>query len=118
MEPQNKRVYVAGPYTKGNTAINVANAIKAAHTLMDAGLVPFVPHLSHFWELMYPRPREEWLNYDNIWLSLCGSLLRLPGESAGSDDEVILARELGTPVFNSIAACLEAYERVFPAACT
>jgi hypothetical protein len=33
---------------------------------------------------------------------MCDAILRLPGESAGADEEVKLAKELGKPVFYSI----------------
>lgn len=33
-----KKVYVAGPYTKGDAAINVRNALVAANSLADVGL--------------------------------------------------------------------------------
>lgn len=73
-----KRVYVAGPYTKGDQAINVANAIAAANKLVDAGFAPFCP------------------------------LLRLPGESTGADDEVIHAQRLGITVYHDIDELIRA----------
>lgn len=100
-------VYVAGPYTKGDVARNVATAIEAAETLLNLGHTPFVPHLTHFWHLLYPHPYETWLAYDNVWLMQCDAVLRLPGESAGADAEVCLAVKLGIPVFHSIGAFCE-----------
>jgi hypothetical protein len=38
------KVYVAGPYTKGDVAVNTANAIKSGQELLEAGHVPFVPN--------------------------------------------------------------------------
>jgi hypothetical protein len=42
------KVYLAGPYTKGDVAENIHNVIKVADTLTDCGYVPYIPHLSHF----------------------------------------------------------------------
>lgn len=98
-----KKIYVAGPYTKGDVAVNVRNAILAAHILYNAGFYPFVPHLTHFWHMVCPRPYEDWLDLDNAFLPHCDALLRLPGESSGADKEVALAEKLGMPVFHDIA---------------
>lgn len=90
---------MAGPYSKGDTALNVRRAIEAGHLLMEAGHTPFIPHLTHFWHLLFPRPYEEWLAYDNQWVTLCHGLLRLKGESNGADKEVALATKNKMPVF-------------------
>jgi hypothetical protein len=93
------RVYVAGPYTKGDVAFNVRSAYEAANRLADLGFAPFVPHATHFWHMLFPRPYEFWLDLDNQFLPFCEAVLRLPGESSGADKEVTLARTLGIPVF-------------------
>ena len=95
------RIYVAGPYTKGDVAVNVRVAIEAADQLADAGHYPFVPHLTHFWHLVSPRPYEFWCDLDNQFLPFCHAVLRIPGESAGADKEVALAESLGIPVFRT-----------------
>src|SRR5262252_2286815 len=71
-----KRVYVAGPYSRGDVAANVRRAYEAAATLADGGFAPFVPHHTHFWHLLFPRPYEEWLKLDLAFL--CGCLVTLP----------------------------------------
>ena len=38
------KVYIAGPYTKGDVALNVRKAYEAANQLADLGFAPFVPH--------------------------------------------------------------------------
>lgn len=96
------RVYVAGPYTKGDVAINVRNAYEAANRLADLGFAPFVPHATHFWHMLFPRPYEFWLDLDAQFLPFCEAVLRLPGLSSGADKEVDLARTLGIPVFTEI----------------
>lgn len=96
------RVYVAGPYTNGDVAINVRNAYEAASRLADLGFAPFVPHATHFWHVIFPRPYEFWLDLDAQFLPCCQAVLRLPGPSNGADKEVDLARTLGIPVFTEI----------------
>jgi hypothetical protein len=96
------RVYVAGPYTQGDVAVNVRKAYEAANELADLGFAPFVPHATHFWHMLFPRPYEFWLHLDNQFLSCCDAVLRLPGRSSGADKEVRLAKRLRIPVFKSI----------------
>jgi hypothetical protein len=100
------RVYIAGPYTKGDVAQHVRNAVEAADKLLKAGHLPYVPHLTHFWHLLFPGPYEQWMALDLGWLSTCQALVRLPGESKGADIEVAEARRLGIPVFDSVATFL------------
>jgi hypothetical protein len=98
------KVYIAGPYTKGDVAINVRTAIAVANELADLGFAPYVPHFTHFWHMLYPRPYDFWLNLDNEFLPDCDAVLRIAGESNGADKEVALAKKLGLPVFHSIVA--------------
>jgi hypothetical protein len=105
------RIYIAGPYTKGDVAVNVRNAYEAASRLADLGFAPFVPHATHFWHLLFPRPYEFWLELDNQFLPTCAAVLRLPGESTGADKEVQLARTLGIPVFTEIADVAEHFRK-------
>lgn len=93
------RVYVAGPYTNGDVALNVRAAIEAADRILKAGHAPYVPHLMHFWHLVCPGPYEQWIQFDLEWLPVCDALVRLPGESSGADGEVRLAESLGIPVY-------------------
>lgn len=98
------RIYIAGPYTKGDVARNVRNAYEAANQLADLGFAPFVPHATHFWHMLFPREYEFWLELDNQFLPCCAAVLRLPGESDGADKEVKLAQSLGLPIFTSVEA--------------
>ena len=96
------RVYIAGPYTKGDVARNVAKAMEAANELMDAGHAPYIPHLTHFMHIHLPRPYEDWLKLDLTYLTICEAIIRLVGESSGADREVSLARSLRLPVFATV----------------
>jgi len=97
-----KKIYVAGPYTNGDTAINVKAAISTANELADLGFAPYVPHFTHFWHMVFPRPYEFWLQLDNEYLLCCDAVLRIPGFSNGADKEVELAIEKNIPVYYSI----------------
>lgn len=99
MRNRKTRVYVAGPYTKGDVAVNVREAVRVGDELLNAGFAPYVPHFTHFWHMLFPHPYEDWLDQDNQFLPCCDALLRIPGESGGADKEVELARTLGIPVF-------------------
>jgi hypothetical protein len=105
------RVYVAGPYTKGDVAVNVRNAYEAANRLADLGFAPFVPHATHFWHMLFPRPYEFWLELDRQFLPCCAALLRLTGPSAGADQEIQLAKNLEIPVFYDIGELAQFFER-------
>ena len=98
------RIYVAGPYSTGDVALNVRRAIMVADFLLKQGHVPFLPHLTHFWHLVSPGPYEQWLCLDLAWLPLCEALVRLPGYSNGADREVTEALRLGVPVYLGIEA--------------
>lgn len=103
-------VYVAGPYSSDPEA-GVAAAIEAGNRLLDLGLYPVIPHMSHYLHQAKPRAYEVWMRMDFALLRRCDALLRLPGESSGADREVALARSLGLPVY----ACVEALAATFSA---
>lgn len=94
-------IYVAGPYTKGDVAQNVREAIITGNNLHALGHMPFIPHLAHFWHLLIPHEIDYWYKYDMTWLEKCDAVFRFPGESEGADKEVARALELGMPVYTS-----------------
>lgn len=89
------RVYIAGPYTKGDIALNIRHAIEAGDEVLKLGHTPYIPHLNHFWHLVCPGAYKQWLALDLKWLETCHALIRLPGESVGADKEVVFALEHG-----------------------
>ena len=93
------RIYVSGPYTKGDQMMNIRNAILAADQLYSLGHIPYVPHLTGFWHMVTPRSWEEWLRIDRAFIPCCDALLRIPGESKGADIEMAYARALKIPVY-------------------
>lgn len=95
------RVYIAGPYTQGDVAANVAMAMDAADRIIGLGYGYFCPHLAHFMHMHNPHPYSVWMEQDLAWLPFCHALFRLPGDSDGADLECEAARELGKPVFTT-----------------
>jgi len=96
------RVYIAGPMSLGDHAANTQAFIFAADAVMAMGHTVFVPALTNLWNIISWHPREFWLDYDLQWLAQCNAFLRLPGESAGADQEEVYARAQGIPVYRSI----------------
>ncbi|MGP8217341.1 MAG: DUF4406 domain-containing protein [Bacteroidia bacterium] len=82
------KIYIAGPYSKGDIVNNVRNVFEAANKLADLGFDPYVPHSAHFWRLLFPHPCKFWLKLDKEFLLCCDAVLRLEGESKGADKEV------------------------------
>jgi len=97
-------VYVAGPYTGGDVAENVRRAVLVALDLREAGIVPVVPHLSHFAHYLSPRPYEFWMSWDFDLLDRCDMMLRLSGESPGADRE---AERFHGPVVHDVETAID-----------
>ncbi len=95
-------VYIAGPLS-GKPSRGVREAIAAADKVLALGGLPFVPHLTHFWDMISPKPYKQWMDYDREFIYRCDVLLRLPGESTGADMEVRYAEEWSIPVLRSFA---------------
>lgn len=98
------KIYVAGPYTKGDVVHNVRYAVQNADYITSVlGHVAFCPHLTHLWHMIEPHSIEFWYKYDIEWLKSCDAILRLPGESTGADNEVKIAKELGLKIFFNLS---------------
>lgn len=121
-----RRVYIAGPISKGDLSHNIRQAERAFFKLIKAGLAPFCPHWSCYstGPLLGLHPtssREEtyvyavataaggggcghadWLGADLPWVAVSEAVLRLPGDSSGADMEVRCAEENGIPVFHAV----------------
>jgi hypothetical protein len=96
-------IYVAGPYTKGDVAVNVQQNILAGNAVAKMGHIPFIPLLTHFWHMIEPHTYEFWMEQDRQWLRKCDAILRMPGESKGADEEVsFMTTMLSRPVYYSL----------------
>ncbi len=102
-----KLIYVASPYSLGDTAVNVRKAIEAGDVLYESGYIPYIPHLMMLWHIVSPDHEKKWLEIGQAMLRRCDAVLRLNGESVGADNEVVLARSLGIPVYYSITELLK-----------
>lgn len=109
-------VYVAGPFSQGNKEQNIAMAVSMGDSLIKAGFVPFIPHLTHLWEQTTKEAwsYEDWLQLDFRWLMKCDAVVRLPGRSPGADREVSLARQASIPVFLSFEELLRETKKDIP----
>lgn len=96
-----KKIFISGPYTKGDIAVNVKNAMDVANQLIESFYAPYCPHLTHFLHMNNPQPYEKWLELDSMFLLVCDAVLRIPGESNGADLEVKLALINNIPVYYS-----------------
>ena len=96
------KVYVAGPYSLGDTQTNVDNAIDVGEQITQMGADPFIPHLSHYRHLRHPHDYQFWIDEDLRWLDVCHALYRMPGDSKGADGEVDYAEAHGIPVFHDL----------------
>jgi len=102
-------VYIASPYTKGDTAQNVYESFKFYNNLVDLGFYPFSPLTSHFIHMMFPQDYDKWMDIDFKWLEKCDCVLRLSGESKGADMEVEKAKKLNKPVFYNVNDLMKHY---------
>ncbi|MGI9306222.1 MAG: hypothetical protein ACR2P5_02850 [Gammaproteobacteria bacterium] len=105
-------VFIAAPYDgSGTQAANVTRAVRCASRLMQEGFAVYLPHLSHFWDIISPHDRAWWLRQSLAWVERSDVLLRLRGESPGADDEVARAQELGLPVFWTVPEVIDWAQR-------
>ena len=106
-------VYVASPYSSGDKRKNAIFQCKMFNEFMDDGHIwPIVPLWTHFQDELFPRPYEDWLQYDLALLERYDACIRLNAtcdddpdylitESSGADREVDRFTNLGKPVFYS-----------------
>jgi hypothetical protein len=97
------KIYIAGPYSNGDTAINVRTAMFAwDYITATLGHAAYCPHLSHFQHMVIPHEYEFWMEQDIFWLKQCDAILRLEGESSGADRELQIAIDNGLTVYHSV----------------
>lgn len=111
-------VYIASPYTNGDVAMNTHFQCWVFDRLLNDGKVwPVAPLWSHFQHTVFPRPYQDWIEYDQALLRLYDACLRLSaelssvgysqGDSHGADAEVKTFENHGKPVFYSIDSLYE-----------
>lgn len=113
-----KRIYIAGPISKGDLAANINQATDAFIELAQQGFAPLCPHWSAYSKPVYQIGSDvyclatrsgndrlshaDWMGIDLPWVAVADAVLRLPGESTGADREVEEATRRGIPVFTSL----------------
>ena len=99
-------VYIAGAYSASTYAgveRNIKYAIYVGNEVAKIdNCVPFVPHLFHYWNALYPKSYEYWLNIDMEYLLKCDVVLRIDNASSGADKECEYAIENDIPVVHGI----------------
>jgi hypothetical protein len=103
-----RTVYLAGPYTGPDPEVNVTEAIRVAEAVSRMGFIPFVPHLFHYWNKVYPHDYGFWMRMDHEYIMRCDALLRF-GRSPGANKEYEFAREHGKQLFNSLQELAQYY---------
>jgi hypothetical protein len=110
-------ILIAGPYRSGTgddpdkLAANLASLEEAAWPIFRAGHVPMIgewvalPVMRGAGSARVGDAVSEQVLYPAAerLLHHCDAVLRLPGESAGADRDVALARQRGLPVYHSVA---------------
>lgn len=115
-----RRVYIAGPISKGDMLHNLRQADAAFFRLLRAGIAPMNPMWSVF-AGSATRPvapdgpvcstadvlpngttHADWMGVDLPWVEAAHAVLRLPGESVGADAEVRHAVRHNIPVYHDI----------------
>ena len=103
-----KRIYLAGPMSRGDRIDHLAAALKAFRTLAEKGFAPLCPQLSALAAWLVPDiDHQGWLDIDLPWVEKADAVLRLPGELVGADQEVALANARGIPVYTNLGRLLE-----------
>lgn len=106
-------ILIAGPYRSGadgdpaKIAANLRRLEAAAAPVYRRGHVPMIGEwaaLPTIRELGADTEHGADVMYETAWrlLQHCDAVLRLPGDSAGADEDVRIARERGLPVYTDV----------------
>ena len=109
-------ILIAGPYRSGTDgdpaliAANLARLEEASWPIFRAGHVPMIgewvalPVLREAGSAVDPDAAQQQVLYPTAQrlLEHCDAVLRLPGDSAGADEDVAIASRRGLPVYYSL----------------
>jgi len=102
------KIYIAGPYTADKTnqiEANVLRAIEAGLEVFKKGHFPYIPHLTHYVDIVAKNRNlnmcwADYIKWDFEWLVSCDGLLFL-GVSPGANKELEEAKRLGLKIYYS-----------------
>ena len=103
-------VFICSPYA-GNTQLNTENAKRYTRLAMDAGAIPFAPHLLYPQVLDDddPKQREIGLLFGMVWLGKCDELWVFGRFiSPGMATEIDMAQRCHIPIRYFTENCEEA----------
>lgn len=114
--PKPLLILIAGPYRSGTgddpelLARNLARLEEAAWPIFAAGHIPMIgewvalPVLRGAGGTTVADPVAKTIMYPTAerLLAHCDAVLRLPGESTGADQDVVMAKERGLPVYHRL----------------
>ena len=95
-------IYISGPMTHGDREQNICNAEEVFRLLMLAGYSGICPQLSGRMPGAWDIPHETWIANDLPIVGRVDAVLRLPGRSAGADEECFYAVNHEVPVYYSV----------------
>lgn len=109
-------ILIAGPYRSGTNddpdrmAANLARLEEAAWPIFRAGHIPMIgewvalPVLRSAGEpdVLGPLAADVMYPTAERLLAHCDAVLRLPGQSTGADQDVVIAGERGLPVYHTL----------------
>ena len=98
-------VYIAGPYRAASSwerEQNIRRAEEVAYHVWEAGHVALCPHTNCRWQHEGVIDDAHWLAGTMELMRRCDAVVALPycAKSAGTRAEILVARQLGMPVFD------------------
>lgn len=111
------RIYLCAPLTNANTlspeeiALNADRAAAMGAELLKHGFAPLIPQLTAGHDCLMAVHWALWIETGQAWIRVADAVLRLPGASKGTEEEVAFALARGVPVFDSLADLLTWSER-------
>lgn len=111
-------VYIASPFSKGDSVLNLRSSIDIRKKLIEDNIVtPLAPLLAFLPELVHPNSYNQRLNHDFELILHCDAILSCDAyyssesikkyhqnESFGRDREIKFANENNIPVFGNVIA--------------
>ena len=79
--------------------------------LLKHGMAPLIPQLTAGHQCLMAVPWPCWIEAGCAWISIADAVLRLPGESQGTEAEVAFAEQRGVPVFTTLGDLIEWRDR-------